>query len=879
MPVQEFRITNTTTMTYSTAQARPGHRNISLSRLAAFLSFILAAVVQPAPAQTTLEPACNDFANLASIAPTVEINSVNTGADCVGCVIHDIGNIPQVASYGTLEFPEDVAATIRVSVKSTSGQLPAGTLAGFELTSLTENIPNLWEFITFKYFLNGVEVKTSSLSDLRAFRAREAVAWEDRFHLGMIMDTEFDEVQMIVSQTTARNLGLIRVHGAVASRICPEQMYRNKHDLLYQPKYFMFLNPARTGTSGDIGSGIGVSNLWRMTYEFLDDFTDLGVEQGKPGSAFVSFIDESREYYPGSIAGFQVRGPENNTPLSTILPALTIKTYLNGTPRETFEGNQIAPFNISTPALGISQPPKYDIGFRATLSFNEVQLIFKSTSEASMVRICRAFVNTYYVVDESGSLTDIVAHVDGNVGFVGKQIQGNVSTNDISNVPLTYSLHPDLVGTPYDDLINVNSDGTYTFQSNAPGMFFLQTQACSNTSVCEYATLMIYILDPEAEDNIPACLFESYYIHGTDPFLVDYQSNDTPGNKKGEINFYYIYSTPPSQVGTIVHEDGAIYFNPQPHFYGTVGVQLALFETPSGKQGYSLSTVHVLPEGFERIAGSDDLYRAEAGKTLEVPAPGLLKNDRASTSVPLAVSPFSSARLSRATALNGSIQINTDGSFSYTAPEDFEGTEAIEYEICDAAGNCAKATLYLLVSIPPILPVKLAGFEAAKEQGASVLTWSTTGEVKASHFEIQRSLDGKKWSRLGEVKARGNSTTLQAYTFADLSPVNGINYYRLKMVDSDDSFEYSDVRSLRFDQGEAEITLGPNPVTDVLKVNLRDSEQVAQWQLTSFTGQVLREAKTNLSQEINMRNLPAGMYLLNVHYADGRVRTLKVLKR
>ena len=120
-------------MTYSTAQARPGPRIILLSRVAAFLSLIIAAIVQPAPGQTTLEPACNDFANLASIAPTVEINSVNTGADCVGCVIHDIGNIPQVASYGTLEFPEDVAATIRVSVKSTSGQLPAGTLAGTHL--------------------------------------------------------------------------------------------------------------------------------------------------------------------------------------------------------------------------------------------------------------------------------------------------------------------------------------------------------------------------------------------------------------------------------------------------------------------------------------------------------------------------------------------------------------------------------------------------------------------------------------------------------------------------------------------------------------------------------------------------------------------------
>ena len=110
------------------------------------------------------------------------------------------------------------------------------------------------------------------------------------------------------------------------------------------------------------------------------------------------------------------------------------------------------------------------------------------------------------------------------------------------------------------------------------------------------------------------------------------------------------------------------------------------------------------------------------------------------------------------------------------------------------------------------LPVTLINFSGQKQEQAVALNWQTSEETNSSHFEIQHAIDGKQWTKIGQVSASEESKVVQTYNFTHQNPVNGENLYRLKMVDRDSTFAYSRIISAGF-EGFDQITLYPNPVT------------------------------------------------------------------
>ncbi len=104
--------------------------------------------------------------------------------------------------------------------------------------------------------------------------------------------------------------------------------------------------------------------------------------------------------------------------------------------------------------------------------------------------------------------------------------------------------------------------------------------------------------------------------------------------------------------------------------------------------------------------------------------------------------------------------------------------------------------IQFLKDIP--LPVKLLYFNVTAEGTKAHLSWRTATEQNSDRFEIERSIDGIHFEKIGSVKAAGNSTSHIDYSFYDLNPKKGINYYRLKEVDIDNSLQYSDIKTAQF---------------------------------------------------------------------------------
>ena len=89
------------------------------------------------------------------------------------------------------------------------------------------------------------------------------------------------------------------------------------------------------------------------------------------------------------------------------------------------------------------------------------------------------------------------------------------------------------------------------------------------------------------------------------------------------------------------------------------------------------------------------------------------------------------------------------------------------------------------------LPVELISFDLETKDETVILNWKTGSELNNDHFDIMRSSDGRRFLKIGEVKGSGTTSNEVSYTYRDITPISGPNYYKLNQVDFDGSYEES----------------------------------------------------------------------------------------
>lgn len=133
---------------------------------------------------------------------------------------------------------------------------------------------------------------------------------------------------------------------------------------------------------------------------------------------------------------------------------------------------------------------------------------------------------------------------------------------------------------------------------------------------------------------------------------------------------------------------------------------------------------------------------------------------------------------------------------------------------CDPSGGLVGPTAVDEGGYNGSLPITLVYFKADALHQSVKLNWATTMEENFSEFMIQRSADGITFENIGEVKGQGfNIYDIESkYSFTDEAPLLGPNYYRLKAVDIDNSYEFSEVRVVKMN-GSKKLAVYPNPST------------------------------------------------------------------
>jgi hypothetical protein len=208
----------------------------------------------------------------------------------------------------------------------------------------------------------------------------------------------------------------------------------------------------------------------------------------------------------------------------------------------------------------------------------------------------------------------------------------------------------------------------------------------------------------------------------------------------------------------------------------------------------------------------------------------------------------------------------------------------------DASGNTidtpeinfimSGSTNYRAIFEADPLPVVLKSFDAKKQDNKVVINWETTSETNNDYFVVERSENARTWTPLATVKGSATTLALQQYKTTDEQPLPGINYYRLKQVDFDQTTTYSRMASV--DMGEFKITgLWPNPVSDILNLKLDQSFEQGDYEITDVNGKVIRKRQklsTVNPARIPVESLPVGIYILKIKTRDGVSQSGKFVK-
>lgn len=174
--------------------------------------------------------------------------------------------------------------------------------------------------------------------------------------------------------------------------------------------------------------------------------------------------------------------------------------------------------------------------------------------------------------------------------------------------------------------------------------------------------------------------------------------------------------------------------------------------------------------------------------------------------------------------------------------------------------NVEADTVQVFYRCPDPLPLILNEFEVSKLGQTAELKWVTSLEENTKAFIIQRSSNGKNFTDIGNAAAKGNSTSIKHYSFIDIKPLPRLNYYRLKMVDLNGAFKFSDVKSLDF-SGERLVYLYPNPASGIFYISGNDSGTY-NIELYDVLGKMVLNSVGKTA--INISELASGVYLANV---------------
>jgi hypothetical protein len=266
--------------------------------------------------------------------------------------------------------------------------------------------------------------------------------------------------------------------------------------------------------------------------------------------------------------------------------------------------------------------------------------------------------------------------------------------------------------------------------------------------------------------------------------------------------------------------------------------------------GYSLSSLHLSPA-------------IDGGTDLDINNPDLGTMSFVLVSGPIVLTSLNC----NGTAPVGTLQFNSNGTFTYTRGSACVSKVSFTYKVTDGDGNesgTATVTIKLPVSQASTLPVSFKSFTATRSKSSVILKWETSSEANNKGFDVERKTTGG-WINVAYAASKaqnGNSASVLSYSVSDLNVESGISQYRIRQIDMDGVSKYSDVRTVRDEQQAAKVLVYPNPSSDSKVSVLFDAPGVLyNVELIDINGRVVKQW-ASVANNLAITDLTPGQYVL-----------------
>ena len=195
-----------------------------------------------------------------------------------------------------------------------------------------------------------------------------------------------------------------------------------------------------------------------------------------------------------------------------------------------------------------------------------------------------------------------------------------------------------------------------------------------------------------------------------------------------------------------------------------------------------------------------------------------------------------------------------------------KGSAATIYTVT-ARNDSGISSFDLKISVAFPAPITISSFTSKLNSNKTIqLNWQTTTETNTQSFTVQRSSNGIDFVNMTTLNAKRAGL----YDFVDLSPIDGINYYRLQAIDNDGSVYFSSIISEMVSNTIIQLNIHPNPAKDVLHIQLNQAlAGKYNIEIINILGKVLLRKQINCTEGVNefsipTTNFPDGNYILIV---------------